>query len=270
MGNSSINRQSQRLNAPPQKGPEMKKAISLGLMLLLLTVIAVTPVTGQNDANVTKKSWKEWSKKDAEKILSDSPWGQLQVDTDTSEMFFQPTNTGARAPNSSSRLEQGATNQAVSLTYGIRFFSARPVRQAFIRMIQLQRKDLEEDVIARMNNFAELPSGESIIIAVTLEGSDKRFLGKAMQIIDSAVTGTLKNSTYLERNDGKRVFLEEYVPPGKDGFGARFIFPRMVDERPFLTTEYQDVRFVAEFGTSIKLNMRFKLSDMMLDGKLEH
>lgn len=252
----------------------MKKAISLGLMLLLLTVMAVSPVTGQNDANVTKKSWKEWSKKEAEKVLSDSPWAQLQVDTDTSEMFFQPTtdarSSGSRAPNSSSRLEQGATNQAVSLKYGIRFFSARPVRQAFIRMIQVQRKDLEADVIARMNNFAELQSGESIIIAVTLEGTDKRFLGKAMQIIDSAVTGTLRNSTYLERNDGKRVFLEEYVPPGKDGFGARFIFPRMVDERPFLTTEHQDVRFVAEFGPSIKLNMRFKLSAMMLDGKLEY
>jgi hypothetical protein len=91
-----------------------------------------------------------------------------------------------------------------------------------------------------------------------------------MQVIESAATGTLKNTTYLERNDGKRVFLEQYVPPGKDGFGARFIFPRMVDERPFLSTEFNDVRFVSEFGTSIKLNMRFKVSDMMLDGKLEY
>jgi hypothetical protein len=91
-----------------------------------------------------------------------------------------------------------------------------------------------------------------------------------MQVIESAATGTLKNSTYLERNDGKRVFLEEYVPPGKDGFGARFIFPRIVDERPFLSTEFNDVRFVSEIGTSIKLNMRFKVSDMMMDGKLEY
>lgn len=38
-----------------------------------------------------------------------------------------------------------------------------------------------------------------------------------MQIVESAATGTLKNTTYLERNDGKKLFLEEYVPPGKDG-----------------------------------------------------
>jgi hypothetical protein len=252
------------------KGPEMNKRLPVVLILLLVAVIAVETVIGQKQA----KSWKEWSKKDAEKILNDSPWSHPQVDTDLSEMFFQPTTdartSGGRAPNANSRLEQGATNQATSITYGIRLFSARPVRQAFMRIIQLQKKDLEPDVVARMNSFAELPASDSIIIAVTIEGTDKRSLGKVMQIIDSAATGTLKNTTYLERNDGKRLFLEEYVPPGKDGFGARFIFKRIVDERPFITTDFNNVRFVSEFGTVVKLNMQFKVSDMMVDGKLEY
>ena len=242
-----------------------KKLPGISMFLLLAVITAVT-VTGQKQ----EKSWKEWSKKDAEKILTDSPWAHAQVDTDLSEMFFQPTATGARAPNANSRLEQGATNQATSVTFSIRFFSARPVRQAFMRIIQLQKKDLEPDVIARMNSFAELPSNDSIILAVTIEGTDKRSLGKVMQIIESAATGTLKNTTYLERNDGKRLFLEEYVPPGKDGFGARFIFKRIVDERPFLTTDINSVRFVSEFGAAVKLNMQFKVSDMMVDGKLEY
>jgi hypothetical protein len=246
----------------------MKTAVSVLIMLLLLSAVAIESVIGQKQG----KSWKDWTKEDAEKVLNHSAWGQQQVDTDLSEMFFTPTTDArtSRAPNAGSRLEQGATNQETKLMYGIRFFSARPVRQAFIRMIQLKQKNLEADVLERMNNFAELPSGDSIIIAVTIEGTDKRSLGKVMQLVSSAATGTLKNATYLERNDGKRLFLEEYVPPGRDGFGARFIFPRMVNERPFLTPETQDVRFFAEFGTAIKLNMRFKISDMMLDGKLEY
>ncbi len=247
----------------------MFRRILLVLTLFVLALLAVQSVTGQK-----QKSWKEWSKKDAEKILTDSPWSHFQVDTDLSEMFFQPTTdsrtSGGRAPNANSRLEQGATNQETSIKYGIRFFSARPVRQAFMRTIQLKEKELEPAVINRMNSFAEIPSGDSIIVAVTIEGTDKRSLGKVMQIVSSAATGTLKNSTYLERNDGKRVFLEEYVPPGRDGFGARFIFPRMVNERPFLTTDFTEVRFVSEFGATIKLNMRFKLADMMLDGQLEY
>jgi len=246
----------------------MKKGISVGIALLIFAALAAT-VIGQKQAN----SWKDWTKADAEKILSSSAWGQIQTDTDTSEMFFQPTTdartSGGRAPNANSRLEQGATNQETKVMYGIRFFSARPVRQAFVRMIQLRQK-LEPDVNDRLNSFAELPSNDSIIIAVTVEGTDKRSLGKVMQVISSANTGMLKNQTYLERNDGKRLFLEEYVPPGKDGFGARFIFPRLVDERPFLTSEIHDVRFVSEFSSAIKLNMRFKVADMMVDGKLEY
>ena len=248
----------------------MNKRVPVVLTLMLLAVVLAQTAIGQKQS----QSWKEWTKKDAEKILNDSPWSHLQVDTDLSEMFFQPTTdartSGGRAPNANSRLEQGATNQETSIKYGIRFFSARPVRQAFIRMMQLGQKNLDPEKAARMNNFAEVPSEDAIIIAVTIEGTDKRSLGKAMQIIESAATGTLKNSTYLERNDGKRLFLEQYVPPGKDGFGARFIFPRMVNERPFLSPEINDIRFVAEFGTTIKLNMRFKVSDMMLDGKLEY
>ena len=243
------------------------KTILFGL-LLSVTLVSVS------FAQKEKKPWTEWSQKEAEKMLNDSPWSQVQKDTDTAEMFFQPTadprTAGARAPNSNSRLEQGATNQATNLNYSVRFFSARPVRQAFMRMIQLQQKNLEPEVLARMKNFAEVPASDSIIITVTIEGTDKRSLGTVMQVVESAATGTLKNSSYLERNDGKRVFLQEYVPPGRDGFGARFIFPRVVDEQPFLSSQFTDVRFVAEFGKTLKLNRRFKLADMMLDVKLEY
>ena len=247
----------------------MKTAFTLFLLFVLLAPFAI-------EANQKeKKPWTEWSQKEAEKILNNSPWSQIQNDTDTSEMFFRPTAdpvTHPRAPNAESRTAQGATNQSTNVSYGIRFFSARPVRQAFMRIIQLQQKKVEPEVLERMKNFAEVVATDSIIIAVTVEGTDKRSLGKVSQIVNSAVTGTLKNTTYLERSDGKRLFLQEYVPPGRDGFGARFIFPRLVEEdhHPFLSSEFAEVRFVSEFDPTVKLNMRFKLADMMLDGKLEY
>src|SRR4026208_1517075 len=108
----------------------MKKRIPVVLMFALLSIVAAETVIGQKQP----KAWTEWSKSDAEKILNDSPWAHFQVDTDLSEMFFQPTTdsrtSGGRAPNANSRLEQGATNQATSITYGIRLFSARPAPAA--------------------------------------------------------------------------------------------------------------------------------------------
>lgn len=239
------------------------------IFALLLIVVLLSTAFAQKGT----KPWTEWSQKEAEKMLSNSPWSRMQTDTDTSEMFFRPTAdpvTNPSAPNSAERTAQGATNQSTNVSYGVRFFSARPVRQAFVRMIQLQKKNLAPEMIERMKNFAEVQATDSIIVAVTIEGTDKRSLGKVMQIVNSAATGTLKNKTYLERSDGKRLFLQEYVQPGPDGFGARFIFPRLVDEKPFLTTDFTEVRFVSEFDSTVKLNMRFKLTEMMLDGKLEY
>ncbi len=234
-------------------------AVVLGLALISTSL-----------AQKDKKPWTEWSQNEAQKILNNSAWGRMQTDTDTTEMFFRPTADTRRAPNAADRAVEGATNQSTNVTYGIRFFSARPVRQAFVRMIQLQQKKLEPEVLERMKNFAEVESTDSIIVAVTVEGTDKRSLGKVLQIVNSAATGTLKNTTYLERNDGKRLFLQEYVTPGRDGFGARFIFPRIVDGQPFLTKDFAEVRFVSDFDPMVKLNMRFKLADMMLDGQLEY
>jgi hypothetical protein len=242
----------------------MKRTISLALSLAVVACVLFA-----TDSGAQSKSWKTWSKKDAEKILSKSPWSHMQVDTDLTEMFYQPTNTGARAPNASGRLEQGATNQETSITYGVRFFSARPIRQAFVRIIQLGQKP-DAATNERLNTFAELASAESIIIAVTIEGTDKRSLGKVNQIVNSANIGLLKNNTYLERRDGKRQFIEEYHPPGADGFGARFIFLRNMDERPFIQPDSGEIRFVSEFSPSVKLNVVFKVSDMMMDGKLEY
>ena len=245
----------------------MKTAFAFLLTFILLAPFAI------DASQKEKKPWSEWTQKEAEKILNDSPWSQIQNETDTTEMFFQPTadpRTAPKAPNSDGRLAQGASNQASNLKYGIRFFSARPVRQAFVRVMQLKQKDLPPDVVERMKSFAELESTDAIIIAVTIEGTDKRSLGHVMQLFNSAVTATLKNASYLERNDGKRIFLEEYVPPGRDGFGARFIFLRRVDEALFITPQVSDVRFVTELGTDVKLNMRFKVAGMMMDGKLEY
>ena len=85
--------------------------------------------------------------------------------------------------------------------------------------MELKQKP-DQSVIEKLHAFAELKS-ESIILTVSFETTDQWYGGTGMQTMNSAVTATLKNETYLER-DGKRVFLEEYLPPGRDGFGARF------------------------------------------------
>lgn len=223
------------------------------------------------------KKWTEWSKKDADKMLNDSPWAKVQTDTDTSEGFYTPTSAagvnGARTTaTNTSAAGQGATNQSTGVTYVVRFYSARPIRQALARSIWLAQKEPDAKTVQGLQNFGEVKSPDSIIVTVTFKagnGADARALNPVMQAFNSATTGTLKNKTYLQRGDGKQLFLEEYVPPGKDGFGARFIFLRNPDEKPFIDSSSKEIRFYSEFDT-VKVDRRFKIADMMFEGELEY
>jgi len=219
------------------------------------------------------KPWAEWSQKEAQKILNDSPWGQTQTETDTSQMFFSPTNdTGVTrsTSNSASRNQQGATNQAVYVNFHVRFFTAKPVRQALVRLIEFNQTNLPKDTIERVNQFANLQSNEWIIVAVAFDASDQRYAGPVMQAFGSATTDLAKNNTYLERSDGQRLFLIDYRAPAADGLGARFVFPRIFSEGSFLSAKDHEVRFHSEVGPNVKLDRRFKVSDMVYEGKLEY
>jgi hypothetical protein len=243
----------------------MKSVTCLCLLVISSLLAASLTVEGQKRSD----SWTEWTRKDAEKVLNSSPWAQTQVETDLTEMFYSPTSQGRGAPNASSRAQQGATNQEVNLSYHIRFFSARPIRQALARLYQMQQQ-LNEEEVKRLESFANAVPSKVIIVTVTYESTDGRALGKVMQTFESAITATLKNKVYLERKDGARVFLEEYVPPGKDGFGARFIFPRFFQEKPFISDDSGEVRFYAEVADTMKLNMRFSVAQLKYKDQLEY
>ena len=124
-------------------------------------------------------------------------------------------------------------------------------------------------MMERMHAFANVKGGDSIILTVTADSTDRRHLGPAMTEMSSSITATLKNEAYLER-DGKRNFLHEYIPPGQDGFGARFIFLRVVDEQPFINSNTGEVRFVTKYSNGMKVDRKFKVSDMMYEGQLEY
>jgi len=241
----------------------------------LITISVILCALAAAFAQKADKPWTEWSKTDVQKMLEDSPWAKVQNDTDTSQQFFTPTSdsriNGARTTSSDlSRATEGATNQAVTVKYVVRLFSARPVREALARKITLQQK-LPDEKFAGLRQFAEVKSDNSIIVTVSIESStDQRSSNKAMQAFASGATGTLKNNTYLQRNDGKQLFLEEYVPPGKDGFGARFIFLRYPDKKPFVDAQTTELRFFAQLSDNLKIDRRFKVADMMYHGELEY
>jgi len=248
-----------------------------GVALLLFMTIAAS-------AQKENYSWMELPRKEAERILTNSPWSQTQVDTDASEMFYSPTrpgtsavaqtttkgNIGTQQSINNNRADRGALNEEVHTSYRISFLSARPIRQAFAKMILSSERGPNEQLASQLQAFVERDFSSFVVIAVKIDSTDQRLLGPVMQAINSATTGTLKNTTYLERQDGQRVFLMQYNAPIADNLGAKFIFPRLVDGQPFLKSDSGSVRFFAQFNDSFKINMVYKVREMIYEQKLEY
>lgn len=247
-----------------------KRVLLPGIPGLLLIFSLTT------SAQWDKKPYSEWSDKDAQKILNDSPWGRTQVYTSPLTMFrageSQIPGRSARPGSSQGQQTAGAPPNATHVNFRIRFLSAKPIRQAFSRMIELkQKRGVTDEVAGALKTFASGEFLELIIIAVTCDSQDPGAnVQQALSLLNTRGTADLKNNTFVETKGGKRLFLQEFQPPRQDGFGARFIFQRLVDGKPFIMPESEEIHFFTQLSDTYKLDRRFKVKDMMYEGKLEY
>jgi len=223
-----------------------------------------------------QKPWTEWTRKDVDKTLNDSAWGQTQTEggSPSSSQSTDSAITQVAAPRSSDRQlsrqgESGEGKPVNYVKYHVRFLSAKPLRAAFARQVLLSRTAPDEALTTQLQGFIDRDFSEYIVVSVSVEVGDQRMAGPIMQAFSSANAEALQKTVYLERKDGKKLFLMDYRPPVEDGMGAKFVFKRVVDGQPFLT-ENDSVRFIAQMNEKMKLDTRYKLSNMLYDGKLEY
>ena len=221
------------------------------------------------------KPWTEWSRKDVEKTLNDSAWGQTQTEGgDSQPQSSDSAITQVAAPRSADRQitrtgESGEAKPSTVVKYHVRFLSAKPVRAAFARMVLLSRTQPDENLTTQLQGFVDRDMADYIVVSVGIEVANEKMAAPLMRAFTAATTEALQKNVYLERKDGKKLYLMEYRAPIEDGMGAKFVFPRKLEGQPFLS-ESDSVRFVAQMNEKMKVNTRYKLSDMQYEGKLEY
>jgi hypothetical protein len=236
----------------------MKKTAGL-LLLLGFGLVA---------ADFWQKPYMQWSDKDATKMMTNSPWAKS-----ASVSMGGPGGGGAppaapggggfggggepRGPQGGGGSEFGPGAQGSSApTFDVvaRWQSALPIRQAFVRL----KFGAEADKSAEAGKLLEPQDRPYEIV---LSGPMGMFLGgkpgdaaKALSevsFLSSARTGPIMASQI------------EVSKPGKT-MDVVFAFPRSM---PF-TVDDKEVELTTKMGTSI-LKYKFKLKDMLVNGKLE-
>lgn len=214
------------------------------------------------------KPFTEWSQQEAMRILSESPWARTQTVMAGALGVAQQSNSSrvkdlprvqSAGTNSGAALSQAGVSFGAgdSVPLYVRWHSSARIRQALGRLGQLQQNVPEAEV----KKFVEAPM-EDYQIAVT---------GPLLDAFNQMTLSSFQEKTFLtsKKNKTKKIALKNYAAPKdrQDGV-AVFSFPRLVDGKPALSAEDEEVEFVTQ-ANKINLKASFKLSKMMSDGKLD-
>jgi hypothetical protein len=219
-----------------------------------------------------EKAWTDWSAKDTTKMLNDSPWGQTQLETTeaTGSVSAISSTSGGRNVGVKDPSKENAGAITSYIKYYIRLLSAKPIRQAVVRRLQLEQPAAFEQQAEQLKAFTEATTGDYIVVAVAAEAKDKSMGAMAMKAFQLANMESLAGTTYLELKNGQRVPLMDFKQAVADGLGVKYVFPRTVQGQPLVKGEDEQLHFVSQVSKSVKLEARFKLSEMTYSGKLEY
>lgn len=237
-------------------------------ILVLCATLVLIAVPISLTAQWNKKPYTEWSEKDAKKVLENSPWAQTQVFSDTSNEFKTGPARGALGTGDNTSGDYSTH----ALNIRLRLLSAKPVRQAFARIVTIMQKgQMTPQLDSQLKAFATQDFPDFIIISLDCDDKEsKNEFREFKALMDNRTTADLKHNTYITGKGGERVFIEAYQPPKNDNLGAKLIFPRLVNGAPFITPDTDEIHFYSEFSRKYVLNMRYKVKDMTAEGKLEY
>lgn len=219
------------------------------LLFVLMCCLTVT-VSAQK---VLEKPLEKWGKEDALKILSDSPWAQTYQSTSGASAAAQQQI--AREQNQS--VTQGGSNpRSVARDFGpapvtIRLHSALPIRQAIIRLRQIdagydkmdekQRADFDKS----QQGFLNCPICQKYYVVTLAKFVDSKGQSVDEGIFQRMTLEQLKGNIWLSNEKGERRELVQFNAPKSPGDMAVFYFVREDDRgNSFLTAGSKKFEFV--------------------------
>jgi hypothetical protein len=239
-------------------------------MKLFLTFFVLLVFALAANAQSTIKPWTDWSKKDAEKILNDSSWGQTFTEEQTGPADTTVITNTRGGMSGDRKGENPAAPTAKPVHYRVRLLTAKPVREAFARIVSLSQPDAGKELTDQLQGFIDRDFGDYLVVSFTIESDDARRAQGSMMMLSKLTIDSLKDKVYLERGDGKRATFLDYKPPMNDGMGGKFVFSKTLDGQPFLSDAQDTAKFAFQLSEKQKINLKFKVAGMTYGGKLEY
>ena len=228
-----------------------KLAWRSGLLIGLAAILSSVPLLSD--------SYKSWTLSEALELLNNSSWAQQETYT----QVIGGVGSGIQG------------EKEIYNTFFIRFLSAAPIRKAYARVKQLQigfdqmkgeqRRRVDEEI----QQGLELNVSHWIVVAVTFRSNNPSRQSTVDQFFKSQTAETVKTRVYLSTDTFPKLQILAYYPPKEESVGAKFVFPRKVDNIPVVSVEDETVIFELDvMGMEPDLRALFTVENMIVNGEL--
>ena len=247
----------------------------------LLIVLSGLTVMAWGQDPWTRKPFKEWSRSDAEKVLNDSPWAsrqEVRIRFDKEAQKAAGSYSGVSSASAAQSQTEVSRDLPVDFIFTLRLRSALPVRQALVRLRQLQT-DIEKlspkDLAAfdkQTSGMLECPAcADNYVVALSSKSKNSPGADAVFTTFKGGRLADLQRYIFIANEHGDRRSLVHFVPPKVPGDEATFFFPRL-DEKgsPLLTPENKEllVHLTDNQANSIT-NFELDVSRLIVNGKVE-
>jgi len=228
----------------------------------------------KNDANWMDEPFTKWDQKQVNEVFNKSAWAQTKD--------FRGQVQGEHGSTNTTMGPQGATlgTDVPQYSFTARFFSAQPIREAYVRMLQIMNHydtlpaDKQKAFDEKVNGLLHADVSQEVTITLSFKTNDPIAQRDMNQWFDTQTTDTLNQNAYLFTPAGQ-ITLLKYIPPkeGGGGLGARFIFPRLFKDEPILQPgATSKLRFQLSWQPQAgqTVYMDFKPEDMTYKGQFSY
>jgi hypothetical protein len=230
----------------------MKRIVIISALVAGVTVLAFAAEFW------TRKPYQQWSREEAVRVLTDSPWAKT--------VTLRNGTVSTRTTSGAQGVEDSRAEATIWYTVSIR--SALPVRQANARLAAINQKYDKMDAAAK-KDFDEKWSKyldnkfDMLVFAVNYDSNDPSLQRPISTAFQAQTVESMKPTTFLTLKDGTRL---EPV-----GFAAGPREMQIAFARP--ATLPQDASFIFEFmhptvtnQAAQRIAAKFSLKDMAFNG----
>lgn len=252
--------------------------IKSGLASLVIVIVAAV-VCAQEVW--TAKPFSQWSKKEAEGVLNNSPWAskqELRIQFDKHSQKAAGSYSGVSSASAAQAQTEVSSDVPVDFQFTLRLRSALPVRQAIVRMKQLDT-DLEKlsqkDLAAfdaQIKGLLECPACVgNYVVTLSSKSSNSPGADAVYTTFKGGRLADLQRFIYIANECGEQRALVHFVAPKAPGDEAIFFFPRLDDKgAPLLTAENKDLLVnLTDKQVNSVANFKIDVSKLLMNGKVE-